>query len=171
MLRKTFGSKRDEITGEWRNIHNAELHALYSSPNIIRNLKSIWLRWAGHVARMELSRNAYKILVGKPEWKRLLGRLSCRWENNIKMDLREVGFNAGDWRDLAQDRVQWQAYVRMVMNLQFLKSQLVGSYKARSWKDGPRVVMWYLALILLSCASFICICLPYLTSCSIFAFI
>ena len=73
VLRKKFGAKRDEITGEWRTLHNAELHSLYSSPNIIRNLKSRRLRWAGHVACMEQSRNAYRVLVGKPEGKRLLG--------------------------------------------------------------------------------------------------
>ena len=83
-----FGTKRDEITGEWRKLHNAELHALYSSPNIIRNLKSRRLRRAGHVACMEQSRNAYRVLVGKPESKRPLGRPRRRWEDNIKMDLR-----------------------------------------------------------------------------------
>ena len=71
-LRKIFGAKGDEITGEWRKLHNAELHALYSSPNLIRNLKSRRLRWAEHVARMEQSRNAYRVLVGKPEEKRPL---------------------------------------------------------------------------------------------------
>ena len=70
---------------------NAELHALYSSPNIIRNLKSRRLRWTGHVAHMEQSRNAYRVLAGKPEGKRPLGRPRHRWEDNIKMDLREVG--------------------------------------------------------------------------------
>ena len=74
VLRKIFRAKRDEITGKWRKLHNAELHALYSSPNIIRNIKSRRLRWAGHVARMEQSRNAYRVLVGKHEGKRLIGR-------------------------------------------------------------------------------------------------
>ena len=78
VLGKIFGAKRDEITGERRNLHNAELHALYSSPNIIRNLKSRRLRWAGHVARMEQSRNSYRVLVGKPEGMRPLGRPSRR---------------------------------------------------------------------------------------------
>ena len=72
--RKIFGAKRDEITGEWRKLHNAKLNALYSSPNIIRNLQSRRLRWAGHVAYMEQSRNSYRVLVGKPEGKRPLGR-------------------------------------------------------------------------------------------------
>ncbi|KAJ4436832.1 hypothetical protein ANN_16964 [Periplaneta americana] len=91
VLRKIFGAKRDEVTGEWRKLHNTELHALYSSPDIIRNLKSRRLRWAGHVARMGESRNAYRVLVGRPEGKRPLGRPRRRWEDNIKMDLREVG--------------------------------------------------------------------------------
>ena len=74
ILRKIFGAKRDEITGEWKKLHNAELHELYSLSNIIRNLKTSLLRWKGHVARMEKSRNAYRVLVGKPEGKRALGR-------------------------------------------------------------------------------------------------
>ena len=107
VVRKIFGAKRDEIAREWRKLHNAELHALYSSPNIIRNLNSRRLRWAGHVARMEQFRNAYRTLVGKPESKRPLGRPRRRWEDNIQMDLRVLGSDAGDWIDLAQDRVQW----------------------------------------------------------------
>ena len=117
VLRKIFGAKRDEITGEWRKLDNADLHALYSSPNIIRNLKSRRLRWGEHVARTEQSRNAYRVLVGKPESKRPLGRPRRRWEDNIKMDLREVGCDPRDWIALAEDRDQWQAYVRAVMNL------------------------------------------------------
>ena len=84
---------------------------MYSSPNVIRNLKSRRLRWAVHVARMEQSRNAYRVLVGKP-----LGRPRRRWEDNNKMDLREVGCYQGDWMALAEDRDQWRAYVRVVMN-------------------------------------------------------
>ena len=95
-LRKIFGAKRDEITGKWRKLHNAKLHALYSSPNIIRNLNSRRLRWAEHVANMEQSRNAYRVLVGKPDGKRPLGMPRLRWEDNIKMDLREVGCDPGD---------------------------------------------------------------------------
>ena len=117
VLRKIFGAKKDEITGEWRKLHNAKLHALYSSPNIIRNLKLRRLIWAGHVARMEESRNAYRVLVGEHEGKRPLGRPRHRWEDNIKMDLREVGFDAGDSIDLTEDRNQWRAYVRALMNL------------------------------------------------------
>ncbi|KAJ4428780.1 hypothetical protein ANN_25773 [Periplaneta americana] len=97
VLRKIFGAKRDEVTGEWTKLHNAELHALYSSPDIIRNIKSRRLRWAGHVARMGESRNAYRVLVGRPEGKRALGRPRRRWEDNIKIDLREVGYVDRDW--------------------------------------------------------------------------
>ena len=89
----------------------------------MRNLKSRRLRRAGHVARMEQSRNAYRVLVGKPESKRPLGRPRRRCEYNIKMDLKEVGFDPRDWIALAEDRDQWQAYVRVVMNLRV--SQLV----------------------------------------------
>ncbi|KAJ4435487.1 hypothetical protein ANN_18103 [Periplaneta americana] len=120
VLRKIFGAKRDELTGEWRKLHNAELHAFYSSPDIIRNIKSRRLRWVGHVARMGESRNAYRVLVGRPEGKRPLGRPRRRWEDNIKIDLREVGYDGRDWINLAQDRDQWRAYVRAAMNLRFL---------------------------------------------------
>ena len=109
VLRKIFGAKKDEITDKWRKLHNAELHALYSSPNIIRSLKSRRLRRAGYVARMEQSRNAYRVLVGKPEGKRPLGRPRHRWEDNIKMVLKEVGCDPGEWIDLAEDRDQWRA--------------------------------------------------------------
>ncbi|KAJ4447071.1 hypothetical protein ANN_09060 [Periplaneta americana] len=117
VLRKIFGAKRDKVTGEWRKLHNTELHALYSSPGIIRNIKSRRLRWTGHVARMGESRNAYRVLVGRPEGKRPLGSSRRRWEDNIKMDLREVGYDDRDWINLAQDRDQWRAYVRAAMNL------------------------------------------------------
>ena len=117
VLRKIFGATRDKIIGEWRKLHNTELHALYSSPNIIRKVKLRRLRWAGHVARMEQSTNAYRVLVGKPEGKRPLGRPRCRWEDNNEIDLREVGCDPRDWIALAEDRDQWRAYVRAVMSL------------------------------------------------------
>ena len=116
VLRKISGAKRDKITGEWRKLHNSELHALHSLPNIIRNLKSRQLRWAGHVAHMELTRNSYRVLVGKPGGKRSLRRPKRRWEDNIKMDLREVCYDNGDWIHLAEDREQWISYIRAVMN-------------------------------------------------------
>jgi hypothetical protein len=89
VLTRIFGSKRDEVTGGWRKLHNEELHNLYSSSSIIRMIKLRRMRWAGHVARKE--RTAYRILVGKPETKRPLRRCSSGWEDNIKMDLREIG--------------------------------------------------------------------------------
>ncbi|KAJ4436467.1 hypothetical protein ANN_16498, partial [Periplaneta americana] len=135
VLRKIFGAKRDEVTGEWRKLHNAELHALYSSPDIIRNIKSRRLRWAGHVARMGESRNGYRVFVGRPEGKRPLRRPRRRWEDNIKMDLREVGYDGREWIDLAQDRDQWRAYVRAAMNLRHRKLPSICSH----WVEGkPR---------------------------------
>ena len=104
VLRRIFGPKRDGVTGEWRKLHNEELNDLYSSPNIVRVIKSRRLRWAEHVARMEEGRVVHKVLVGKPEGKRPLGRPRRRWEDNIKMDLEEVGRGCGDWMELAQDR-------------------------------------------------------------------
>jgi hypothetical protein len=104
VLRRIFGTKRDEETEDWRKLLNEELHILYFSPNIIRMIKSGRMRWAGHVARMGVSRNAYRILVGKPEGKRPLGRLRRRRVDNIKIDLREIGWDGMDWIDLAQDR-------------------------------------------------------------------
>jgi hypothetical protein len=88
VLRRIFGPKRDEVMGDWRKLHNEELHNLYSSPNIIRMIKSRKTRWAGHVARMGEKRNAYRILVGKPEGKRPLRRPRYRWMDNVKIDLR-----------------------------------------------------------------------------------
>jgi hypothetical protein len=92
VLRRIFGPKRDEVMGEWRTLHNEERHILYSSPDIIRQIKSRRMRWAGHVARMEEERNAYRVLMGNPEGKRPLGRPRRRWEDGIRMDLREIGW-------------------------------------------------------------------------------
>ena len=116
VLRRIFGAKRDGVTGEWRKLHNEELNDLYCSPNIVRVIKSIRMRWAGHVARMEEGRVVHKVLVGKPERKRPLGRPRRRWEDNIKVDLEEVGRDCGDWMELAQDRDSWRALVSTVMN-------------------------------------------------------
>jgi hypothetical protein len=91
VLRRIFGPKRDEVTGEWRKLHNEELQNLYSSPNIIRTIKSRRMRWAGHVARMGEKRNSYRILVEKPEGRRPLGRPRRRWMDNIKMDFPWLG--------------------------------------------------------------------------------
>jgi hypothetical protein len=91
VLRRIFGPKRDEATGDWRRLHNEELNDLHSSPNTLRVIRSRGMRWAGHVARMGEKRSAYRILVGRPEGRRPLGRSRRRWEDNIKMDLQEVG--------------------------------------------------------------------------------
>jgi hypothetical protein len=91
VLRRIFGSRRDEVAGDWRKLHNEKLHSLYSSPNIIRMIKSRRVRWAGHVARMEETRNAYRRLVGKPEGMKPVRRPRRRWVDNIKMNLREIG--------------------------------------------------------------------------------
>jgi hypothetical protein len=105
MLRKIFGPKREE-DGSWRKLHNDKLHDLYSSPNIVRVIKSRRLIWAGYVACMGEGRGAYRVLVGRPEGKRPLGRPRCRWEDNIKIELREIGIDGANWIHLAQDRVQ-----------------------------------------------------------------
>jgi hypothetical protein len=117
VLRRIFGPKRDEERGEWRRQHNKELYTPYSSRNIIRVMKSRRLRWAGHVARMGERIGAYRALVGKPEERRPLRRPRRRWEDNIKMDLREVGWGGMDWINLAQVRDGWRALVNAVMNL------------------------------------------------------
>jgi hypothetical protein len=117
VLRRIFGPKRDRVTGGWRKLHNEELHNLYSSPSMIRIIKSRRMRLAGHVARMGEKRNVYRLLVGKSEGKRPLGRLRHMWMDNIKMDLLEIGLNVVDWIGLAQDRYRWRALVNLVMNL------------------------------------------------------
>jgi hypothetical protein len=117
VLRRIFGPKRDEVTGGWRKLHNEELHNVYSSTSIIRMIKSMRMIWTGHVARRGKKRNAYKILVENPEGKRPLGRPRRRWVDNIKTDLREIGWDAMDWIDLAQGRDQWRALANAVMNL------------------------------------------------------
>jgi hypothetical protein len=116
LLRKIFGPEREE-DGSWRKLHNDELHSLYSSQNIIRVIKSRSMRWAGHVARMGEERVIYRILGGRFEGKRPLGRPRRRREYKIKMDLREIEINGANWIRLAQERVQWRAFVNTVMNL------------------------------------------------------
>jgi hypothetical protein len=97
-------------------LHNEELRDLYSSTSIIRIIKSRRMRWAGHVARIGAKRNAYRLLVGKPEGKKPLGRPRRRWVDNIKMDLGEVGWGDVDWIGLAMDRNRWRALVNSVLN-------------------------------------------------------
>jgi len=99
VLRRLFGPKRDEVTGEWRKLHNEELNDMYCSPNIVRVIKSRRMRWAGHVARVGKKKGGYRVLMGKPEGKRPRGRPRRRWEDNIKMDLQEVGCGVMDWID------------------------------------------------------------------------
>jgi hypothetical protein len=101
----------------WKKLHNDEFHSLYSSPNTVRVIKSRRLRWAIHMARMGEGRNVYRILVGRSESKRPLGRPRHRWEDNIKLDLRETGIDGANWIRLAQDRVQWRAFVSTIINL------------------------------------------------------
>jgi hypothetical protein len=108
VLRKIFGPKREE-DGSWRKLHNDELHSLYSSPNILRVIKARRMRWAGHVARIEEGKGVYRVLVGRPEGKRPMGRPRRRWEDNIKMYLREIEIDGATWIRLAQDRVQGRA--------------------------------------------------------------
>jgi hypothetical protein len=117
VLRRICGSKRDEVTGEWRKLHNEELNGLYSLPNIVRVIKSRRMRLAGYVARMGEGRGVYSVLVGKDEGKRPLGRPTLRWEDNIRMDLQEVGSGCEDWIGLAQDTDRWRALVSAVRNL------------------------------------------------------
>jgi hypothetical protein len=116
VLRRIFGPKRKE-DGSWRILHNDELHSLYSSPNIVRVIKARRLRWAGHVASMGEGRGVYRVLVGRPEGKRPLGRPKRRWEDNIKLDLREIRIVGASSIRLAQDRVQWRAFVNTIINL------------------------------------------------------
>jgi len=104
VLRRIFEPKRDEVTGEWRKLHNEELNDLYCLPNIVLVIKLRRMRWAGHVARMGERRGVYRILVGIHEGKRPLGRPRRRWDDNIKMELQEVGCGGMDWIELAEDR-------------------------------------------------------------------
>jgi hypothetical protein len=126
VLRRIFRPRRDEVRGEWRKLHNEELHDLYSSPSIIRIMKSRKMRWAGHVARKGEKRNAYRLLAGKPEGKKLLGRPRHRWVDNITMDLIEVGWGDVDWIGLAQDRNSCRGLVNSVLNF---RVKMLGNYR------------------------------------------
>ena len=120
-MRRVFGPKRDEVTGEWRKLHNEELSDLYSLPHIVRVVKSRRMGSVGYVVRMGEGRSVHRVLVEKPEGKRPLGRPRCRWEDNIKMDLQEVRGSCGDWVELAQYRDRWRALVGTVRNLRVPK--------------------------------------------------
>jgi hypothetical protein len=135
VLRRIFGPKREE-DGPWRKLHNDELHNLYSSPNIVKVIRSRRTRWAVYyLTRMGEGRGVYRVLVGRPEGKRPLQRPRYRWEDNIKMDLREIRIDGANWIRLAQDSVQWQAFVNTVMNLRV-------PYESRiffdKWSDDQR---------------------------------
>ena len=117
VLRRIFGPRRKEVTREWRRLYNEELNDLYPSPNIVRVIKSRRMRRAGHVVRMGEGRGLYRVLAGKPEGRRPLGRPRRRWVVNIGMHLQEVGCEYTDWIGLAQDRGMWRTLVGAVMNL------------------------------------------------------
>jgi len=117
VFRRIFGPRREEETGECRRLHNEELNDLYCSPNIVQVIKSRRMRWAGHVALMGEERVVYRVLVRKPEGRIPLGRPRCRWVDNIRMVLQEVGCGYMDWIGLAQDRDRWRTLVSAVMNL------------------------------------------------------
>jgi hypothetical protein len=114
---RIFGPKRDEVMDEWRKLCNKELNDQYSSPNLVRVIKSRRMRWAGHVVHMGRGRGVYRVLMGKPEGKRPLGRPRHGWEDNIRLDLQEVGCGCVDWIGLAHDRDRWWVLVSAVRNL------------------------------------------------------
>jgi hypothetical protein len=118
-LRRLYGPKRKEVAGGCSRLHNEELHNLYASPSI-RVIKSRIMRWAEHVAHMRDPRNAYNVLVGKYEGKSPLRRPRCRWEDNIRIDCRDIGWQGVEWPHLTQERDQWWALVNTVMNLKVL---------------------------------------------------
>jgi hypothetical protein len=120
-VRRLFGLKRDEVTAEWRKLYNEGLHNFNSSPNIIRQIKSRRIRWAGHVAHMGEERKVFKVLVGNLEGNRTLGRPRRRCEDEITMHLREIDWECVVWIQLAQDRYRWQALVTAAMNLRILE--------------------------------------------------
>jgi hypothetical protein len=120
VLRGMFGTKRSEVTGGWRKLYKEELRDLYSSPSVIRIIKSRRLRWAGHVARLGKKMNVYRLLVGKPEGKITIGRPRRRWLDNIKIDLLEVEWGGVDWIGVAQDMDKWRAVVNAVIILRLL---------------------------------------------------
>ena len=120
VLRRIFGPRRDEVMGEWRRLHNEELNDLYSSPIIVRVIKSRRMRWVGHVAHMGDERGVNGLLLVKPKGRRPLGRPRHRWVDNIRMDLQDVRCGYMDWIGLAQDRDRWRTLVSALMNLRIL---------------------------------------------------
>jgi hypothetical protein len=116
VLRKILGPKREE-DGSWRKLRNDKLHSLYSSPNVIGVIKSRKMRWARHVARMGEGRGVYRVLIGRSEGKRPLRRPRRRLEDKINIDLRVIGIDGANWIRLAENRFQWRAFVKMLLNL------------------------------------------------------
>jgi hypothetical protein len=129
VLRRVFGPNGDRVMGE--SLDSGEHHNLYSSPNIIRQIRSRRMRGVGHVACMREDRKVYKVLVAKPKGKRRLRRLRHRWEDGIKVDHRQIGWEGMEWIYMAEDRDQWQALVNTVMYLwvMALHSYLAGDQK------------------------------------------
>jgi hypothetical protein len=117
VLREIFGPKREDVTGEWRKLHNDELNNLNSSPSIVRVIISRRKIWEGHAARMWEGKEVDRVSVRKPEGKKPLGKPRRRWDDNTKIDLQEVGCRGMDWMYLAQDRSRWLALVNAVINL------------------------------------------------------
>jgi hypothetical protein len=148
LLRRIFGPRKDEVTGGWRKLHKEELRDLYSSLSIIRIIKSRRVRWTGHVARMGEKRKAYRLLVGKPEGKRRLGRPRRRWVDNIKMDPGEVGCGDAKWTGLAQDVDRWRALVNSMMNLRVPKKML-GNYQVTIQLAASRIVLGSIELFII----------------------
>jgi hypothetical protein len=116
VLGKIFGPKWEEYRS-WRKLHNGELHGLYSSRNVVRVIKSRRMRWVGHAACMGEGRGVYRVLVGEPQGRRPLGRPRHRWEDNVKLDVREIGIDGTNWIQLARDRARWRAFVNTAMGL------------------------------------------------------
>jgi hypothetical protein len=123
MYRRIFGLERHEVTGEWKKLHNQELNNMYCSPNIVGVIKSGRMRWTVHVARMGERRVICRVLVGKPKGKRSLGRPRHRWEDNIGINLQEVGCRGVDRIELAQNRDRWQALVNVVVKFWVAKNE------------------------------------------------
>jgi hypothetical protein len=143
VLRKIFGLKREEVKGKQGKLHNEELRDLYSSPSIIRIIKSRRMRWAGNVSRIGEKGNAYRLLVGKLEERRPLGRPRRRLVDNIRMDLGEVGWGDVDWMGLSQDRNRWRAFV----NSGFRLYEMLGNYRVVSQPAASRVVLSFMELV------------------------